>query len=79
MPPLTHEDRRFADLDRRFTEDRPLMQVALDSGRIVGGAFAFRTSAEGATLRALAKAPDVPGLGLGRWLVRAVEAEATRL
>jgi len=41
-PPMTHDDRRFADLARRFAEDRLLMQVALDGDRIAGGAFAFR-------------------------------------
>ncbi len=41
--PLTRHDRRLAELARRFPADRPLMLLAEDQGRIVGGALAFRT------------------------------------
>jgi len=40
---LTRHDRRLAEVARRFPADRPLMLVAEDQGRIVGGALAFRT------------------------------------
>ena len=41
--PLTHHDRRSAQLARRFPSDRSLMLLAEEQGRIVGGALAFRT------------------------------------
>jgi GNAT superfamily N-acetyltransferase len=71
---ITHEDRRFHDLARRFESDRTLMLVAEDRGRVVGGALMFNT-----TLRAIALEPAARGKGLGRCLVEAIEKEAARL
>ena len=76
---LTHEDRRFADLVARFPEDRSLMLVVEDSGRLVGGALAFRRDQRGVTLRILGLEPSVRGTGLGRRLVEQIEEEAARL
>jgi len=73
---LTHEDRRFADLVARFPEDRSLMLVIEDSGRLVGGALAFRRDPRGATLRVIGLDPGVRGTGLGRRLVERIESEA---
>jgi hypothetical protein len=56
-----------------------MMLVAEDEGRLLGGAFAFRTSPRGATLRIIGLREDVRGRGLGRGLVAAVEAAAARL
>src|SRR6266536_1665393 len=43
-PPAADTPRSaLAELARRFPADRPLMLVAEDQGRIVGGALAFRT------------------------------------
>jgi GNAT superfamily N-acetyltransferase len=68
--PLTHKDRRFAELARRFPADRSLMLLAKEQGRIVGGALAFRTDpdspAGGVTLRLVAVTPAYRGMGLGR-------------
>lgn len=76
---LTHEDRRFADLVARFREDRSLMLVVEDRGRLVGGALAFRRNPRGVTLRIIGLDPTVRRTGLGRRLVEQIEAEATRL
>lgn len=81
-PPLTHADRRFSDLARRFPEDRSMMLVVEHEGGIVGGAFAFRTGQEpgpdsDVTLRIIALVPPHRGQGLGRRLVERVEQEAT--
>lgn len=73
---LTHEGRRFADLVARLPEDRSLMLVVEDRGRLVGGALAFRRSPPGVTLRVIGHAPDFRATGLGRRLVEQVEAEA---
>jgi GNAT superfamily N-acetyltransferase len=82
--PLTHVDRRFFDLARRFPEDRSLMVVVTNEGRIVGGALAFRTGhepgpASDVTLRIIALVAGHRGQGLGRRLVERVEQEATNL
>ena len=76
---VTHEVRGFEDLARRFSEDQRLMLVVESGGRIVGGAFAFRKSGLGVTLRMIALEPGVRGRGLGRRLIEAIELEATRL
>jgi GNAT superfamily N-acetyltransferase len=81
--PLTRHDRRLAELARRFPADRPLMLLAEDQGHIVGGALAFRTDpaspAGGVTLRIIGLAPAHRGKGLGRRLLKEVEAAAIRL
>src|SRR5207249_1597815 len=82
VPAITHEDRRFQDLARRFPEDRPLMLLVEElaaphsTGRIVGGALAFGERA--VTLRAIGLAPHVRRQGLGRRLMERVELEAIR-
>ena len=81
-PAITHEDRRFSDLARRFPEDRPLMLLAEEVGtqggshRVVGGALAF--GGGGITLRAIGLEPRVRRQGLGRRLMERIELEATR-
>ncbi|GAA2759333.1 GNAT family N-acetyltransferase [Actinopolymorpha rutila] len=81
--PFTHEDRRFADLARRFPQDASMMLVVEDGGRLVGGALAFRGGEAGpgcdVTLRIIALVPEHRGRGIGRRLVERVEQEATRL
>ena len=76
---LTHSDRRFADLARRFPEDRLLMLVAERDGCILGGALAFRRDTTGVTLRVIGLDPDARGAGIGRRLVEEIEREASRL
>jgi GNAT superfamily N-acetyltransferase len=80
---LTAQDRRFAELARRFPADRSLMLVAEDQSGIVGGALAFRTdpaaAACGVTLRLIGLAPAHRDKGLGRRLLEEVEAAARRL
>jgi hypothetical protein len=50
--PLTRQDRRLAELARRFPTDRPLVLLAQeDQGRIVGGALAFRTDYSSPAIR----------------------------
>src|SRR5215471_8689420 len=78
-PKATHEARGFQALQRRFTADRRLMLIVESRGRIVGGAFAFRTSRLSVTLRMIALQPGARGTGLGRRLMEAIELEATRL
>ena len=70
-PNVTHKARRFQDLARRFTEDQRLMLIVESRGRIVGGAFAFRKSRLGVTLRMIALQPRARGRGLGRRLIEA--------
>lgn len=80
--PITHDDRRFADLARRYPADRELMVLAEDvDHRVVGGALAFRGEDGGrhATLRIIAVAAAVRYRGLGRALVDRVEAAAAGL
>ena len=78
VPPMTHDDRRFADLDRRFDDDRALMLVAEGDG-ILGGALAFRAKSGDVALRVIGLVPTARGRGLGRQLVEAVEREAMAL
>jgi GNAT superfamily N-acetyltransferase len=75
---FTHEDGRFADLARRFPDDRTLMLVAEDEGRIIGGALAFRKN-DDVTLRIIALDPAHRGRGAGRDLMDRLEREATAL
>jgi GNAT superfamily N-acetyltransferase len=78
-PRLTHRDRRFAELARRFPEDRALILIAEGDGRIVGGALAFRREsppASGVTLRLMGVRPDRRGAGLGTRLLTRIEEAA---
>ena len=83
VPPISHTDRRYADQERRFPDDRPMMLLAADRGQIVGGGFAFRRdsspSCSVATLRNLAVRPAYQGLGLERRLVEGIERGAISL
>ena len=61
-----------------------MMLVVEYEGRIVGGAFAFRSGHDpgpnsDVTLRIIALVPDQRGAGLGRRLVERIENEATNL
>ena len=79
IPRLTRHDRRFGELARRFPDDRPLMLVAEDQGRIVGGALGFRKvrhGASGVTLRMIGLEPSARGQGLGRRLMQRLELAA---
>lgn len=83
-PPLTHDDRQFSDLARRFPHDRSMMLVVEHEGRIVGGALAFGSGPEpdpdsDVTLRIIALVPGHRGQGLGRRLVERIEWEAANL
>jgi GNAT superfamily N-acetyltransferase len=71
---ITHENRRYQDLARRFESDRSLMLVAEDCGRVVGGALMFKS-----TLRVIALESVARGQGVGRRLLQAIEEEAARL
>jgi GNAT superfamily N-acetyltransferase len=82
VPAITHEDRRFQDLARRFPAGRPLMLLVEEvkaqdgAGRIVGGALAFGD--RGITLRAIGLESRVRRQGLGRRLMERLELEAIR-
>lgn len=76
---LTHDYRRFADLVRRLAEDRGLMLVVEDQGRIIGGALAFRRNPGGVTLRIIGLEASARRRGLGRRLVEKIEQQAARL
>jgi GNAT superfamily N-acetyltransferase len=78
-PPISREDRRFAELAARFEEDRPLMFVAEAGGAIVGGALAVRPNGGAVTVRAIALEPHARRQGLGRRLMQAVELAALRI
>ncbi len=73
QPTMTQDDRRFHDLARRFTEDRELMLVVEEQGRIVGGTLMFKT-----TLRAIGLEPAARAQGLGRRLLETLWETATR-
>ena len=77
-PAVTHEDRRFQELARRFAEDRPLMLVVEDRGRIVGGMLACRRGSS-VTPRAAGLGPGVPHDELVDRLLDVIEIEAVQL
>ena len=72
-PPLTHEDPQFVQLRDGYPEDRRLMLVVEQKGRIVGGVLGF-----GNTLRIIALEPAARGKGLGRRLMQCYEVGAMR-
>jgi GNAT superfamily N-acetyltransferase len=78
-PPFDRTDRRFADLARRYPEDRPIMLVVTDVHHIVGGALAFRGADGVATLRVIALEQAHRGIGVGTLLILRLEAECRRL
>jgi hypothetical protein len=77
-PVITHQDRRFQELARRFPEDRSLMLVVEYGGRIVGGLLACRR-ADVVTPRAIAFEPGAPREALLTRLLQTLEEEARRL
>ena len=77
-PPLDRGDRRCREFLARFLDDQPLMLVAEEDGRTVGGALGFRTG-DGVTLRIVGLEPAARGQGLGRRLMAAFELAAIRL
>lgn len=78
-PPVpTMDEDRFAELDRAFDTDRPMMLVIESRGRLVGGVFGFRSDA-GSTLRLLAVHEAFRRRGLGRRLVQTFEVAAMEL
>lgn len=78
-PTISHEDRRFTELARRFPEDRSLMLVAENpEGRTVGGLLACRRGS-GVTPRAIALEHGVPRDELMTRLLKTLEIEARRL
>ncbi|MBV7339624.1 GNAT family N-acetyltransferase [Chloroflexi bacterium TSY] len=70
-PPITHVDRQFTDLESTFPSDQSLMIVVCADNSVVGGVFGF-----GSTMRLIAVAPSVRGLGVGRRLVEIFEIQA---
>ena len=77
-PALTHEDRRFRELVRRFSEDRTLMLVVEADSRVVGGLLACRRDSA-VTPRAIGIAPGLPQEDLMTRLMQTLETEARRL
>jgi hypothetical protein len=77
-PAITREDRRYRELAGRFPEDRTLMLVVENRGRVVGGMLAMRRGS-GVTPRAAGLARGLPVDGLTERLLRAFEAAALRL
>jgi len=76
--PVTRADRRCRELLDRFADDRPLMLVAEEDGRVVGAALGFRKG-DGVTLRVVGLEPAARGRGLGRRLLAAFELAAIKL
>jgi GNAT superfamily N-acetyltransferase len=83
VPPITCADRRHADQERRFPDDRAMMLVAEYHGQIIGGGFAFRRgsspSCRTATLRNVAVQPVHHGQQLERRLIEKIEQGAISL
>ena len=77
-PPATHDDRRFSELIRRFSEDRSLMLVVEAGNRVVGGLLACRRGSS-VTPRAIGLAPGLPQEDLMTRLFQTLETEARRL
>jgi hypothetical protein len=77
-PAITHQDRRFDELARRFPADRSLMLVLEFGGRIVGGLLACRRG-DVVTPRAIAFEPGAPVEALMTRLLQMLEAGARRL
>lgn len=78
-PVIEADDRRFAELRARFSDDRRLMLTVEGPAGMVGGALGFRHASEACVLRTIGLAPSGRGRGLGRRLVEAMEAEALAL
>jgi len=72
-PPVTHEDPEFAKLRDGFPEDRRLMLVAEQDGRIAGGVLGSSN-----VLRIIALEPGARRKGLGRRLIQTYEVGAMR-
>ena len=72
-PPRTHDDRIFDDLANNFPEDRRLMVIAEQEGRVVGGVLGFSN-----IVRMVALLPEARGKGLGRRLMQTYEVGAMR-
>ena len=79
-PAIDHTDqRRFADLEAAYLDERELLLVAEEGSAVAGAAMGFRSSGSEVTLRILAVADGHRRQGLGRALLRAFEASALRL
>jgi DNA-binding transcriptional MerR regulator len=79
-PAIDHADqRRFAELEAAYPGERELLLVAEESGSVAGAAMGFVSSGPEVTLRILAVAPSRRREGIGRALLRAFEASASRL
>lgn len=79
MPTVTHDDRRFSELARRFPEDRSLMLVVEDRhGRIAGGLLACRRGS-GVAPRTIGLERGAPREELMIRLLQTLEFEARRL
>ncbi len=79
-PAIDHTDqRRFADLEAAYPDERELLLVAEEGSAVAGAAMGFRSSGSEVTLRILAVADGHRRQGLGRALLRAFEASALRL
>lgn len=72
-PPNPDPERLLGDLVDHFPQDRRLMLIVEQDGKVVGGALGFAS-----TLRIIALAPEVRGMGLGRRLIQTYEVGAMR-
>jgi protein phosphatase len=79
-PAIDHTDqRRFADLEAAYPDERELLLVAEEGNAVAGAAMGFRSAGSEVTMRILAVAEGRRRQGLGRALLRAFEASALRL